>query len=231
MYADTFFVLDFDRCIGNTDGIQAVLEEVLQRETGISPETFRAARTRIEGEGKTFDTIHHVHMLLAEAGSSVTWDHIRTVLLAEAESHDLLLPHARELFAILKDNQLPHGIITYGIEEAWQLIKLELAGLLDVPHLVTHIEEKGKLLTGWKRPDGSFAIPPALDAGLVPPMVSRIVFLDDKAKSFWGIPDGVEGVHVIAPGGNTLPAQQGDTPNSVTDVTGIDGAIKLLFSK
>ena len=231
MYADTFFVLDFDRCTGNTDGIQAVLEEVLQEETGISPDTFHAARTRIESEGKTFNTIRHVHMLLAEANSPVTWEHIREKLIEKAKSVDLLLPHARELIDILRERKLPHGIITYGVEEAWQLTKLEITGLLDVPHLVTRIEEKGKLLTGWKRDDGSFGIPPALNTGLVPPVVSRIVFLDDKAKSFWGIPEGVEGVHVVAPGGNTLPSQQGEVPASVTDVVGIDGAIKLLFSK
>ena len=231
MYADTFFVLDFDRCTGNTDGIQAVLEEVLREETGILPDTFHAARTRIESEGKTFDTIRHVHMLLAEANSPVTWEHIREKLIEKAKSVDLLLPYARELIGILRERKLPHGIITYGVEEAWQLTKLEITGLLDVPHLVTRIEEKGKLLTGWKRDDGSFGIPPALNTGLVPPVVSRIIFLDDKAKSFWGIPEGVEGVHVVAPGGNTLPSQQGDVPASVTDVVGIEGAIKLLFSK
>jgi hypothetical protein len=231
MYADTFFVLDFDRCIGNTNGIQSVLEEVLQRETGISPETFHAARTRIEGEGKTFDTIRHVHLLLDEAGSAVTWEHIRAELIKEAKKTDLLLPHARELLAILDEKELPYGIITYGVEEAWQLTKLEIADLLAVPHLVTHIEEKGRLLTGWKQTDGSFIVPPALSRDFKPRTVSRLIFLDDKAKSFWGIPEGVEGVHIIAPGGNTLPAQQGDVPESVTDVTGIDGAIKLLFSK
>jgi hypothetical protein len=231
MYADTFFVLDFDRCTGNTDGIQAVLEDVLQRETNISSETFHAARTRIEGEGKTFDTIRHVHMLLAEANSLVKWEYLREKLIEAARNVDLLLPHTRELLSILDERQLRYGIITYGIEEAWQLTKLEITGLLDVPHLVTHIEEKGKLLSGWKQPGGEFIVPPALSKDFQPQVVTRLVFLDDKAKSFWGIPEGVEGVHVIAPGGNTLPAQQGETPASVTSVTGIDGAIKLLFSK
>ena len=229
MYADSFFVLDFDRCTGNTDGIQAVLEDVLEQETGISPQMFHAERTRIESEGKTFDTIRHVHMLLAESESTVSWEHIRGQLIEKAKNVDLLLPHAQELLDILRSKRLPHGIITYGVEEAWQLTKLEITGLLEVPHLVTHIEEKGKLLTGWKQEDGTFAIPPALNDGLVPPVVSRIIFLDDKAKSFWGIPEGVEGVHVVAPGGNKLPAQQGELPPSVTNVTGIDGAIKLLF--
>jgi hypothetical protein len=232
METDKFFILDFDRCIGDTNGIQAVLERVIQNETGISPETFHAARTQVESEGQTFATIRHVHKLLEDAGSSVTWEHIRDKLLEACRDEELLLPHARELLRILGERSLHHGIITYGVEETWQLTKLEITGLLDVPHLVTHIEHKGELLTGWKREDGKFDVPPALLTHDLGALVARhLVFLDDKAKSFWGIPEGVQGVHVIAPGGNTLPAQQGETPDSVTEVTGIDGAIELLFSE
>jgi hypothetical protein len=230
VFSNTFFVLDFDRCIGDTNGIQSVLEMVLLRETGIAPEMLHRARTRIEDLGRTFDTINQVHLLLKDTGSDVAWEHIREQFIAEAHSHDLLLPHARELLAILQDRHIAHGIITYGIEEAWQLTKLEATGLLDVPHLVTRIEEKGRLLTGWKRKDGLFAIPPGLSRAGESFMASDLVFIDDKAKSFWGIPEGVRGVHVVAPGGNVLLSQQGEVPPEVTDVTGIAGAIKLLFS-
>jgi hypothetical protein len=226
-FRDTFFVLDFDRCTGDTDGIQAVLEEVLLNMTGVTPARFHAARTQIEATGQTFDTIRHVHRLLEEAGSNVTWPQVRERLLEVAKTRDLLLPHARELFALLRERNIHHGIITYGVEEAWQLTKLEAAGLLDTPHLVTRIEEKGKLLSGWKRENGRFAIPPALAGELE---VGELVFIDDKARSFKGIPDGVRGVHVIAPGGNLLPVQQGEVPKSVTDVTGIDGVMELLFT-
>ncbi len=225
-FSDTFFVLDFDRCLGDTNGIQAVLEEVILRETGIQPEKLHAIRTRVEASGQTFATIRHTRQLLEDGGSPVTWMHIRQRLVEAARGRELLLPHARELLGILRGRDIPHGIITYGVEETWQLTKLELAGLLDVPHLVTKIEEKGKLLTGWKQENGRFVIPQALAEGLE---VGEIVFLDDKAKSFWGIPDGVRGVHVVAPGGNVLPAQQGEVPPQVTDVTGIDGAVRLLF--
>ena len=228
-FASTYFVLDFDRCLGDTDGIQAVLEEVLYKETGIAPEKLHAIRTRIENSGQTFATVHYVHALLREAGSDVRWEYLRERLVAAAAKENLLLPYARELLSMLRDRQLPHGIITYGVEEAWQLTKLEMAGLLEVPHLVTHIEEKGKLLTGWKKPDGKFVVPPALSRDFAARQVDEIIFLDDKARSFWGTPEGVRGVHVIAPGGNHLPTQQGEVPHNVTDVTGIDGAIGLLF--
>jgi hypothetical protein len=229
IYTDTFFVLDFDRCIGDTDGIQAVLEKVLLQETGILPSLLSASRTQIESTGRTFDTIRHVQALLSEAGNPVSWEHLREALIAEASSADLLLPDARNLLRKLQDSNLAYGIITYGIEEAWQLTKLELTGLLDVPHLVTRIETKGELLSGWKQPDGSFIVPPALSKDFVPKQVSKLIFLDDKAKSFWSMPSGVEGVHIVAPGGNNLPSQQGELPSHVTDVIGIGGAIQLLF--
>lgn len=228
MHADTFFVLDFDRCIGNTNEFQVVLEEVLTG-AGFSVESFRKIRERIEGTGRTFDTIHQVRLMLETTNSDYSWGDIRQRLIDKSQAKDMLLPYARELLAILDDYQLPYGIITYGVEEAWQLIKLEGAHLLNVPHLITHIEEKGKLLTGWKHHNDLFSIPPALTKNFEQINVSKLVFLDDKAKSFWGIPSGVEGIHVISPQGNKLLAQQGDVPEHVTDVIGIDGAIQLLF--
>lgn len=227
-FHDSFFVLDFDRCTGDTDGIQAVLEKVLE-EAGISVDKFHETRAQIEAEGKTFDTIHRVRLLLEEARVNITWPQLRERLLEVAKTRDLLLPHARELFLMLRERNIRHGIITYGVEEAWQLTKLEAAGLLNIPHLVTHIEEKGQLLTGWKQDNGMFLIPPALSEDFRTVAVAELVFLDDKARSFKGIPTGVRGVHVVAPGGNILPVQQGEVPASVVDVTGLDGAINELF--
>lgn len=226
----TFYVLDFDRCLGNTDAVQALLETVITTELGITTDTFRAARAAMEATGKTFTTIQHVHQLIDESGGRKTWEDIRQQLITMASTVDLLMPYARDLLRLLDEKQLPYGIITYGVEEAWQLTKLEIAGLLDVPHLVTKIETKGELLTGWKQSDGSFIVPPALTKKFDPFVADEIVLVDDKARSFWNIPDGVRGVHVIARGGNKLPAQQGDIPPHVTDVTGIDGVISLLFS-
>lgn len=226
---NTFYVLDFDRCLGNTDAIQTLLETVITTELGVTTDTLRAARSAMEAKGQTFTTIQHVHRLIEESGSRKTWEDIRNQLIKMAPTVDLLLPYARDLLRLLDEKQLPHGIITYGVEEAWQLTKLEIAGLLDIPHLVTKIETKGELLAGWQQPDGSFIVPPALTKQFKPFLADEIVLVDDKARSFWNIPNGVRGVHVIARGGNKLPSQQGNVPPQVTDVTGIDGVIALLF--
>jgi hypothetical protein len=226
--ADTFFVLDFDRCTGNTDKFHVVLEEVIERETMVSRQQLAKAKEDAEIRGETFDTIRYVKNALTEAGGSMSWQSIERQFIAQAQKLNMLQPYVRQLFYILESENIPFGILTYG-NEAWQLAKLEAANVLHVPHLVTSIEGKGEILTGWKKTDG-FIIPPALTKEFIPLHVNEVVFLDDKAVSFGGIPENVRGVRVEPEDGRELlPIQKGELPSGVTNVKGIYGAIELLF--
>lgn len=226
--ADIFFILDFDRCIGNTDKFHEVLEQVIEQETMVSRQQLAEAKKATEARGETFDTIRYVKNALIDAGDGMSWQPIEREFISQAQKLNMLLPYARQLFRILESEKIPFGILTYG-GEAWQLAKLEAANLLHVPHLVTGIEGKGKILTGWKK-GNEFIIPPALTKEFVPLHVNEIVFLDDKAVSFNGVPEGVRGVRVEPDDGRALlPIQMGELPPSATNVKGIYGAIELLF--
>ena len=227
---DVFYVLDFDRTLGNTDKFHEVLEEIVENETGVTADELKIARAQIEGTGRTFDTVDYVRGILEQSGNTIPWHVLQNQFIAVARKRDMLEPHAAELLTMLDDKQLPYGIITYG-NETWQLAKLEAANLFDIPHIVTHIEEKSQLLQGWKHTSDTFIIPPALTRDFLPLQVHHLVFLDDKAKSFAGIPSGVHGVHIKAPSGIVLPIQQGSLPSGVDSVIGIEGAIELLFGK
>jgi phosphoserine phosphatase len=228
LYKNTFFVLDFDRTLVDTDRIHTVLEAVIERETNITAGNVRSAKQEAESRGDTFDTIGFVHHALTTQQSVVSWQHIQRQFIAESLNQDLLEPSARTLLDILDEHGIPYGIITYGTE-AWQLAKLEAVGLFEVPHLVTQIKEKGKLLEGWKHGNETFIIPPAMTRDFQPIVAEAIVFLDDKAVSFQDIPPGVRGVLIRSPNGELLPSQRGVLPASVASVTGLDGAIELLF--
>lgn len=230
MFNSTFFVLDFDRTLGNTEKFHDVLEQVIKEEVAtITIGSLRAARARAEAAGKSFDTIDYVRQFLTQS-TTTTWQDVLQAFIRQAKTQDMLLPHAAELLRLLDEKKIPYGIITYG-GEAWQLAKIEAANLLAVPHLVTHIEEKSRILAGWKHHDNeSFVIPPALTRDFRPLTVDMIVFLDDKAKSFHLIPAGVKGIHVHSATQPPLPSQQGVLPPDVTSVAGLDGAIKLLFN-
>lgn len=226
----TFFVLDFDRCIANTDKFHEVLMSIIQRETAtITAEELYKARSSAEQIGQSFDTIDYIRRALVASGEVKSWQKIQQLFIREAKTQDMLEPYAAELFRTLEKKHLLYGIITYG-GEAWQLAKIEAAGLLHVPHLVTHTVEKGRLLAGWKHKSDIFTIPSALTYDFRPLEVSLIVFLDDKARSFVDIPDGVRGVFVRSPTRELLPSQRGTLPPNVTSVQGLHGAIELLFN-
>jgi hypothetical protein len=225
----TYYVLDLDRTLADTQHLYKVLDTVLERDTTVKVDQLYEERAATESEGGVYNTIDHVKRLLADASSDITWQQVQQAFISEAQRDKAALePHAAELLQLLDDNNLPHGILTYG-SEAWQLAKIEATGLMEVPHLVTQIKEKGRLLAGWKHTDGSFIVPPSMTRDFIPLVVDSIVFLDDKAISFKDIPTGVQGVCVRSPSGELLPAQQGELPSSVTTVVGLNGAIELLF--
>jgi hypothetical protein len=224
----TYYVLDLDRTLADTQQLYRVLEIVLERDTTVNVHQLYEQRAAVEAQGGVFNTISYVKSLLVN--SSTSWQQVQRAFIVEAQNSEVLEPYAAELLQILDDRQLPYGILTFG-NEAWQLAKLEATGLIEVPHFVTQIKEKGRLLTGWKHSDGSFMIPPAMTRDFTPLAVDTVVFLDDKAVSFKDIPEGVRGVFVKSPTRELLPAQKGELPPSVATAIGLDGAIELLFKQ
>jgi hypothetical protein len=227
-FDSTYFVLDFDRCIGNTEKIHEILWAVIESETGILVDTLKATKRAMDAKGYAFDTVEYVAKELLNQRHALTWQELRELFIREAKTHDLLESGAGELLAYLDTQDIPYGILTYG-RESWQLTKLEAAGLMEreIPFEITGIEHKGEILTSWKHGD-EFIIPPALTRDFTPLTVRQIVFLDDKPRSFIGIPSGVRGICVRPGNHSLLPSQQGDLPGSVEEVWGLRGGIALL---
>jgi hypothetical protein len=225
----TFFMLDFDRTLGNTDKFSEVLEKVIEEETNLTADFLRHAELQAEANGESFDTIQYLRNYLKETNNPLSWSDLERTFIIRAQQEDTLEVGAAKLLRILDEKNIRFGIITYG-NEAWQLAKIEGANLLDVPRVVTRIKEKGNILTGWKQETGEFLIPPLLTKEFKPLLVTTIVFLDDKAVSFTNMPEGVIGLRVRPPEGIKLLAQQGPLPAGIIEVEGIEGAIKLLFN-
>lgn len=93
-----------------------------------------------------------------------------------------LLPGALNLLRFLQQNQVRHGILTYG-EVGWQKAKLAVTGLAAVPTLITDRTDKGALIASWRQVS-SYQLPVELGGG----RVDRAVLIDDKVYSFEGLP-------------------------------------------
>lgn len=224
--ADRFFVLDFDRCLGNTTALQSLLEEVVVRLTTITREQMQAAQAATEQSGGSFDTAGYVQEKLREQGEPARWDELARHFVTEGRRRDLLEPGARELLDMLREQDVPHGIVTYG-GRLWQLAKLEATGLADVPYLITDTKEKGRMIAQWRHVD-RFRIPTELAPD--EPLAARaLTLVDDKATSFDELPKEADGIYVLPPRGQVqLASQQGEVAANVTAVHGLEEAVEAV---
>ena len=226
---ETFYILDMDRCLVNTEKLQTLLEQIVERELGIVSDEMNMARREYEREGGSFDTARYVMSVLDGRGldGPSVWHDIMRMFVAEAQMQDVLEPYAGELLKYLRDEGCRYGIVTYG-GDAWQLAKLDAAGLAEIPHLVTHDVEKSRLIRSWQTQDG-FLIPRPV-GGSVPILARSLVFIDDKPVSFVGLPEEVRGICAIAPGASWPDEILQQLPSNVSVTYGLHGAIELLFN-
>ena len=215
-----FYVLDLDRCLLDTEKLQALLVVVLKRDLGIESHEMNIVRRKVEQSGGSFDTASYVMGFLDKQGEDgpALWHSIKQRFIDEAQKEDMLLPYARQFIYELRLRKRKYGIVTFG-GDMWQSVKIAAAGLDDVPHLITHELEKGRLLASWQRKDGTFLLPRQVAGKKL--YAKRLVFVDDKPVSFVGLPSGITGVWAIAPGAKWPKSAYENLPHHTTPVDGI----------
>jgi hypothetical protein len=228
---DTFYILDFDRCLADTNKLDAAfLAQIDKQSIGLDTQVISAARRTVEAQGESFDTAMYVRTMLAKRGEEGerNWTILLDSFTKTATQEDMLLPFARDLIEYLQKMRYQFGIVTYG-GRIWQLTKMSAAGLIEMPHIVTSVKEKGTLLTSWQQADGSFLIPSEL-TGQGAIRAKRLVFIDDKPISFTGLPQNVDAFCAITPGVSWPREVLAALPPHVTVIDGLKNIIELLIS-
>jgi len=228
---DVFYILDFDRCLGDTTKLQYELEAAVKRKTSISLHQLATARHEVELSGGSFDTAAYVQDILKATPSDTAWDEVCQDMIEHARQKDLLEPSARTFIDSLEKRRAHFGILTYGGID-WQRAKLRASCMEAIPALVTDNVSKGHVISSWQQADGSFVIPKELlqpyDSQLY---AKKIVLIDDKVVSFRDIPKGVSGFHVVRSDRKILPSQEGELPSGIVRAEELSKVIELLFSK
>lgn len=236
---DCYVLLDFDRCIGNTERLQAILEDVVAHHSFITPDDMRKARQIDEAAAGSFDTASWVQQRLAEVGQHERWQEIAGDFVARSldesrdSDNDVLMPGAYRLIEELEQRNILYGFLTFGSHD-WQVTKLQAAGQANAPQLIVDKKEKGKLISSWQQ-DGKFLLPAELSPNGQPILVGHLVFLDDKPDSFIGAPvaddQSLTLIHVKDPSGRVVRSQQGVVPDGVLSVKGLGEAQASLISR
>lgn len=209
-FVEQYWILDFDRCLANTELLYGAYAELIQDETSISIKGLHEVRTKTEAKGASFDLLSYVKTVL----SGEERVRLHESFVERTQTKNVLNDGARELLASLQGRSIPFGILTYGSYE-WQLLKLRAAGLSDVPYLITEVSGKGRLLRSWVNADNYIILPNELGGYYA----RSIVMVDDKVREFNDTPlDLVKGYVLRPKNGLLLPSQQGVVPNHLNVV-------------
>lgn len=209
----TFFAIDFDRCLTKGESFALLVMEVLDELGVISYVELNEAKNLVESSGGTFQILTYLRdrgYLDAETEAKAA-----QIFEEKAKSNraKYVADDADDLFAYLKESDIPHAIISYG-ENTWQELKIRAAGLADIPHQIVSHPRKSDELRSWLDDDGHYALPPIFGGQTV----DRIVLIDDKAVAFTALPPRVRGYWMRAKDGSLLPSQEGTVPDSVQTV-------------
>jgi len=176
----TYYILDLDRTIFDTVKATILMEGVVALHDASLAASLGSKFEETNALGESFS----IRDFIAESVGEEETLKIQEKYKAAAIGQDLLMPGARELMAYI--HTLEHdmfGIMTYG-SPLGQAMKIQAAGLGDVPTLITQETFKGAEIATWRQADGLYHMPTEL-GGVT---AKEIVFIDDKPFSFKGLP-------------------------------------------
>lgn len=206
--SEMMWAIDLDQTSLDTDKIFDETAIICEAKGYVEANVLRGARIELEATGGSFDTMGY---LSKKGVSEQELEELAILLGANLEGKDFLYPDAHEFYETLDSRNYPNLSLTWGSPRT-QMPKLQASGLDRRPYLITDMKKKGELIQSWRSPEGYKVV---AAAGQI--LLARCgVLVDDKPKSFEGLPEDWTGFLVR----RTAPrrSQRGDVPERVVTV-------------
>jgi hypothetical protein len=219
----TFFVVDFDRCLGNIEGSFDILKEVVHDLDIVDRQIFKSMREEVESNGLTFSALEQI----TKHNPSVNLDDIEKLYLKRAslEPDDLLEPGAMDFINFLRKTSRNFCIMSFG-DMRWQTIKIQSSGIGNVYMTIVQNTEKSHYIRKWlNRKSEKFQIPKDYFDDNVAKTSNEVVLVDDKISAFKKLPKGARGYYVSGSSSKYKSKQIDKLPASVQQVSRIDEII------
>ena len=226
---ETFFVIDFDRCLGNIEGSFDILKEVVHDLGVVDRQVFKSMREEVESDGLTFSALEQI----TKRTPSVNLDDIEKLYLERAnlEPDNLLEPGAMEFINFLRKTSINFCIMSFG-DVRWQTIKIQSSGIGMVPMAIVGNVKKSDYIRKWlDRGSGTFQIPERFFVDNMSKMSNEVVLVDDKISAFENLPKEARGYYVSGSSSKYLTKQIGKLPSSVIHISHIDEIITYESKK
>ncbi len=221
---DIFYVIDFDRCLGNVDASFNLLKDVIDSFHIGNRHILQLARSDAEAKGISFSVFEYIK----EHHHEIDLNVVEKLYLERDidQNGSLLEPGAVEFLNFLKSTNLMFCIMSYG-DKRWQMLKMEAAGLKDIPKVIVPSNQKGKYIAQWfNRLSNRFVIPEEYFVDGKTRESKEVVLVEDKINAFNIFPPKARGYLIIGNSG-TLDAATKSLPSSVKLVSSIDKIIEF----
>ena len=200
------WLLDFDRTLSSVDAIMKTVEHVCQQ-MGLDFTRILEQRQAREELGKIFSVPMVIESLWPESLQEFT-RRFRVIVRVNC-----IYPDANRFIKNLEKTNQNYAIITYGDPE-WQSAKMRHVGLIDVPHIICSVREKGVLLGQYKN---DFAFELDTSNGLI--RTNTITLVDDRPEAFKYMPSGVRGILINR---QTVQDTYEDLPSNIMLIASFD---------
>lgn len=225
---NTFYALDFDRCLGVVDAFFDLFVDVVDNQNIVSSKDLRSARLKVESSGGSFDVFGYIDSLGLDFDISTI--EAEFISLARKNSDKFLEPGSRKLIDFLQKNNQYFCILTYG-NAKWQTLKIISAGLGEISRLIIPNNKKGQYISEWKNSDNNlFLLPADCFNDNMPRKAHEIVLVDDKVSSFDNLPSGAKGYLVKSDARPDSLSCLNKLPKTVKVITTIDEVINFEFN-
>lgn len=212
-------VLDFDRMLGDVSACMQRFYTAADLE-GIDTASIIAARKNIEDDGGSFEPLSYVKEQLNEDSYE---SFCRNFIFRQGPS--ILYPDAQRFLSILQYADVPHIVMTYGVNPEWQQLKLKASGYA-MGYTITDTPDKGASVMALRSTTdtgepGSFNMYVAAH-GRARYRADTLTFIDDKAAAFANFPQdaGYKGFWLQR--GELLSSQMGEVPPNVCVIQSLD---------
>lgn len=221
--ASRFYVLDYDRCLGNTERLyELLLDSVLTVAGDFDIAAMDAERRLAEASGGSFDGLAYIKQRL---NGGERYQAVLRIFIARGQSQapEALLEKGARDFIDYLIPRYPFGILTFG-SPTWQSAKLEACSLHTAPHSIMNHKHKVEHMKDWRDDQtGFFSLPEEFSVPTGYSHARELILVDDKAAAFTGIEAGMHGYWLLHR--ELLLSQVGEVGARVMKVTSFNDII------
>ena len=177
---DRLYVIDFDRCLGNTEEFFSTLLDCLSDSTNLSPDKITNAKLDSEAKGDSFSVIDYI----VSNDPMADIDKISRKFTDISRNNDNIFEKgSKEFIGYLSSNHQIAIIMSFG-EKRWQEMKIKACSF-HLPFMIVDTKDKGGIITKWLK-DGYYTCP---DKRLDGVRAKSIILIDDNYENFINLPN------------------------------------------